>query len=317
MLYKDWLTRYQHIERLGHEDCEGLLEGEVVVQEKLDGANLTVAWDLEAGDNGDIVIASRNRVISVRGSQGGDGPLGRAVTYVLEHPGFRALFRKKPLWVLRGEWLAPHSITYDKDWCWKLVVFDVQERPELGYVHWRKYADVLTRHEIPWVPALATLFNPSVVDVTQLAEGRSGYGDVQREGIVVKNYGFRNQHGRATWGKCVTADFREKHRVAHGATRHDPAEVAFAARCTEELVHKEMRKIQADVLLKDGVFDVRQMPRIIGTMWHVMFHEELWGFLKRNKRAANEGFVFREARRLVEARTREVALRVFNGVEEL
>ena len=55
MLYRD-ITRYQHVERLGKVEVNGLLDGEVYVQEKLDGANATVAMV-----DGSVVLCSRNR----------------------------------------------------------------------------------------------------------------------------------------------------------------------------------------------------------------------------------------------------------------
>lgn len=302
-LYGDWLFRYQHVERLGDDEVDGLLEGTVVVQEKIDGANATVAWDEDAG----LIICTRNRAISI----GGEPPTGfrGLVEYVLAHEGIKGLFRDRPDWILRGEWLVRHSIVYPAEYMNKLYVFDVQLR-DGSYIPWQEYKDVLSAFGIEMVPHIAIMENPTVADLVPLTQEPSAFGGGEREGIVAKRYDFVNCYGRAVWGKLVSADFGEKNKLHFGTGNKDPKEVRFASTyVTEHLVLKVIDKIRDE----HGSASVRNMPEILGRVWYDVFNEELWNFVKKEKVGK---FDFRAARKLVERKTRDIALAYFNGVLE-
>jgi len=302
-LYGNWLTKYQHIERLGNEDCEGLLEGEVIVQEKLDGANLTVAYDQEKG----LIIASRNNVISVGGSavSGFNG----AIEYILSHPSLSEYLRQESSkgQILRGEWLVKHSLNYSKEHYSKFYLFDIQ--CEGVYFEHDVVKRVADFWNIPAIPIDAHLTNPKLEDLLQYVNAPSQYGATHREGIVVKRHDFRNRWGRATWGKLISADFQEKHKLAMGACRHDPIELKFAAEfATSEFVLKTIHQIEDTVGRKLVITD---MPRVLGQTWNILFQEELWGFVKHEHLPTIN---FRSLRSLVEKAAREHALAYFNGV---
>src|SRR6266480_1590557 len=99
------LSKYIHIERLGHENVEGLLDGIVTVQTKIDGANLTVAW--YPGDRG-LVIASRNHTIHHSGTTVND--FAGAVTHILSDRRIPSFVEDHPDLILRGEWMVKHTL---------------------------------------------------------------------------------------------------------------------------------------------------------------------------------------------------------------
>ncbi len=297
----DWLlTKYQHVERLGHDDVSGLLDGAVVVQEKLDGANFTVAKHPDKG----LILASRNNVISVGGhpSTGFNG----AIEYVLDHPGITGLFDVHPDWVLRGEWLTRHTINYDATRMKKFYVFDVQDG-EGKYIPISQYAAVMELREIPFLPVIAQYNNPTLDLLQQLTQGPGLYGAAQKEGVVVKRYDFVNKWGRTTWGKLVSADFREANKIHMGATKRDPVELQFAARVTDEDVLKVIHKIRDTA----GTTTIKDMPQVLGRVWNDAFTDRLWDFVRKERVAA---FDFNQAKRLVDQKAREVALAYYNGL---
>lgn len=57
---------YDHVERLGHEDTDGLTIGKVHVFPKLDGTNAVVWWDGER-----VRCGSRRREISIEDDNAG------------------------------------------------------------------------------------------------------------------------------------------------------------------------------------------------------------------------------------------------------
>jgi len=319
------LTRYQHIERLGNEEVEGLLDGECVVQNKIDGTNLTVAWYAEPVG---LVVASRNNVVyrngafvdfSVKLKDGSpkldaDGkPVVEhrfvdAVDYVRAHGGIQTLAAMG--YILRGEFLIHHSMAYDKEKYGHLYIFDVQERATGVYVPTIKWIPLAEEHGVRYVPMLTTLNSPSVEALVELSKGPDEFGAKQKEGIVVKSFAFTNKYGRTTWGKIVSADFTEKMHAAMGATNDDPPEIKFAARVvTFDFVMKTIHSIEEENDFEK--LDIRDMRHVLGRVWHDSFVEELWDFiLKENVRV----FDFRAARKVVEEKTRNVALAYFNGV---
>ena len=152
------------------------------------------------------------------------------------------------------------------------------------------------------------LENPDVADLVKFLETPDPFGAKQIEGIVVKRYDFVNQWGRQQWGKLVNAEFKEQNKMAFGASKKDPAALRFASEyITDELVMKTINKIRDE----RGSVDVRNMAEVLGRVWHDAFQESLWDFVKKEK---IDEFNFRDARRLVEARTREIALAYFNGL---
>lgn len=295
------LPKYQHIERLGNTEVEGLLDGEVYVQNKIDGSNLTVAKDPERG----IVIASRNQVVSV----GGDPPNGfnGAVEYVLKNEGIRNLLEGDQDWVLRGEWLVKHAVNYAPENFGHFYVFDVQ-RKDGSYIPYSDYVEHLIPHDIKYIPMLEELSNPTVESLTVLVHGPDEFGAKQKEGIVIKRYDFINKYGRVTWAKLVSDDFKETHKMIWGASKKEDAEIRFASHyITREFVLKTILKIKE----QHGDVTIRQMPEVLGRVWYDAFQEELWNFVKNEKVT---DFNFRDARRLAEKLIREYALEYFNGI---
>ncbi len=297
------LTKYQHIERLGHDDVEGLLDGKVCIQPKIDGANMTVAFT----PNGKMVIATRNQAISI----GGEPTTGfrGAVEHILAHQGIRRFLADNPDFILRGEWLVQHSVTYRPINYKRLWVFDVQRREDGSYLPFEAYEPLLKEHGIDYIPLLATLDSPSAETlVTLLNNTPDPFGAKVLEGLVIKRYDFFNKWGRQQWGKLVNADFKEANKMAFGASKKDSAALRLAASTfIADLTIKTIHKIKDE----KGEASVRNMSEVLGRVWYDVFQEHLWDFVQKERVG---DFNFRDAHKLVENRTREVALAYFNGV---
>lgn len=299
-LLKDFLTKYQHIERMGHEEVDGLLNGQVLIQTKLDGANLSVAWHPDQG----MVVASRNMVVSLGGRP--DHGFNGAVEYCLTHRGLTSLFAVHPMWVVRGEWCVRHSINYGKEHYQHLYVFDIEEQGR--YVHPDVWGPLLDNFGIRRIKTLAVFDSPTLDQLTPYTDGPDEFGAQAKEGIVIKNYAFVNKFGRTQWGKLVTADFKTANKLAFGAHKSDAYELQFAANTvTVAGVLKTIHKMRDE---KARGITVRDMAELLGRVYYDCFQEELWDFVKKNRVRA---FNFHEARRLAEQKTREIALAYFNG----
>ena len=88
--------KYQHVEKFGTTEVEGIELGEVVIFPKLDGTNGSV-W---LGDDGKIRAGSRKRELSIDDDNAG------FYAYISQHKGIRSLLKEHPHWRLYGEWLC-------------------------------------------------------------------------------------------------------------------------------------------------------------------------------------------------------------------
>jgi len=300
------IPRYQHVERLGSKNVEGLLDTRpLVIQEKIDGANLTVAM----GPEGEA-ICSRRQLLSARGIP----PTGfrGAVEYVLAHKGITQLLQDKPNWILRGEWLVHHTLNYSAESWNKFYVFDIQDADNnMAYIPVWDYSETLNAYEILTVPLLKIydIEDPhvGVEDLLSLADMQSPLGAEKREGVVIKNYNFVNKFGRTQWGKLVLAEFQEEHK-SNGCTKKDPIETRFVVQCiSDTLVEKTMAKIED---LHEAPFTAKNIGELLGRVWHDAFVEELWDFVNKNK---VNNFDFHTARKLSDNKIRGIALAKLNG----
>lgn len=278
------ISRYQHIERLGSDEVDGILDGEVHIQEKIDGANLTVGYD-----NG-LVIASRRRAIYKEGEIIDE--FRGAVNYILNRPIYEKICKKYG-WVLRGEWLVKHTITYPKEFTEKFWVFDVQK--ENKYIPYSEYAPILLDNNILFIKE-EVIDNPCLNDLTPYLE-KGDFG-IEPEGIVIKNYNFINKYGRITWAKLVRSDFKELSNATFRATKYDSPEVAFCNLLTDSIIEK----IIAAIIERDGKVSIKNMKEILGRSWHDLFTEELWNFVKKSK---VKEFDFHKAHKLCVEKTKQ------------
>lgn len=329
------LGRYQHIERLGNEEVEGLLDGDVIVETKIDGANLTVAYYKE---HHGIVIASRNQIaykedMEKKGFQG-------AVEYVLNHDGIQTAVYMG--WILRGEWVAKmHNILYNKEIFGHYYVFDVQDISG-NYIHPDVWMPKLKELGVQFIPILARLTRPTPEQLAELTKGPDEFGAQQKEGIVIKRYDYYNKYGRMTWAKLVSKDFGEKNKLAFGASQQDPPELRFVANIiTTGFIMKTIHTIE-DLKGVEKI-PIKTMPEVLGRVWHDAIMEELWDFIQKESLSKQievecdrhacpapghgvdaleplkfkvrvNGFDFKAARRLSDEKTRTIALCYFNGI---
>ena len=313
-LYKH-VTRYQHVERLGNDEVQGILQGTVWIQEKLDGANLSVSWDPETND---FIVCSRQNLVYHDGlcSNKSFQPV---VDYIKNEPEFEDLLKNHPNLILRGEYLTKHKVPFKPEFEKKFAIFDV-EHTYFAYdeeldggercvyvpypIYKEKFIDKYTN--LIWV--LATEFkNPTIEQLQGLSKLDSDFMEY-REGIVIKNYDFTNKFGFTKWGKVISPIFDEKKALkARAKLEVGELEQAFVDKfVTPGYVEKEIYKLR---MMLDGSLSIKDMNKIIGIVPYQIFQDEMWRFLSK----ANAGeFNFRLWRSATINRVREIALSYFN-----
>jgi hypothetical protein len=279
--------KYQHVERFGNDEVQGIELGTVFVFPKIDGANTSV-WM----NNGEIQCSSRNqRILPGETFQG-------FPEYVKNHHGIGRLLESYPHLRLYGEWLVKHSLaTYREDAWRKWYVFDmcVDVRPEdmahggadrVKYMPYETYKPILDEFGIEYIPPLAIVKNGTYErfvrqlesNVFLIADGK-GVG----EGVVLKNYDYFSKYGRQTWAKIVRAEFKEIHTKTMGAPKIDGGAMVEEAIVKEFVTVAIVDKVKANIESEMGGWTGKHIPRLLNTVFHDLVTEETWAFLKKHK----------------------------------
>lgn len=266
--------KYQHVERLGSDEVDGILNGIVHIFPKLDGTNTSVYLN----DNGEIEVASRNRLLTPENDNQG------VCAYVLAQKKFKDYFAEYPNHRLFGEWLIPNRIkNYNGDAWRKLYIFDVMRKCENGteiYLPYSIYKLFLEQFDIEYIPQIAMLDDPTEEQVRSfvnqcnflMQDGMSG------EGIVIKNYQFINKYGRTTWAKIVRPIDKSKTKVLKLITGAEIESAIVENFVTPEFVEKEFYKIVND---NGGIFSNKLIGKFLGVTWHTFIVEETFNILRK------------------------------------
>lgn len=269
--------KYQHIERFGTDEVEGIELGKTYIFPKIDGTNSSV-WM----DDGVIMAGSRKRQLSFESDNAG------FYDWVVRQENIYKYLRDHPEHRLYGEWLVPHSLKTYRDDAWKrFYVFDVciDTEDSVEYLVYEDYQPLLEEYGIDYIPCIATIKNGSYEQFinwlqhnTFLIEDGKGIG----EGIVIKNYGYHNKYGRQTWAKIVTSEFKEKHAKTLGAPEvkgKKMIEEEIAERyCTRALITKTFEKIKSE-----KGWSSKSIPELLSRVYHDVIAEESWNIVKEYK----------------------------------
>ena len=284
---------YQHLERFGTTEVAQIELGECYIFPKIDGTNASV-WLL----NGELQAGSRTRHLTLEKDNAGFLAWAKEQTNLIEY------LKENPLLRLYGEWLVPHSLKTYRESAWrKFYVFDVYDDETKTHLPYSEYKDGLEKFGIEYIPPISIITNADyeqlvgqLIKNVFLIEDGKGAG----EGIVIKNYGFRNKYGRQTWAKIVTSEFKEKHAKEMGAS-----EIKGKKMVEEEIVSKYVtvalcEKVYAKIENESG-WSSKMIPRLLNTVYYDLVKEDCWEFVNENKNptinfATLQHFTFRKVK---------------------
>ena len=267
--------KYQHVEKYGNTEVEGIELGYTYIFPKLDGTNASV-W----AENGVICAGSRNRVLAL-----GDDNAGFFAAISID-PHIQAYLLEFPHHTLYGEWLVPHSLkTYREDAWRKFYIFDVYDQKTEKHIHYEQYHMPLVRHGLNYLAPLAVIQNGSADMFVKMLEKnivmiQDGMG--AGEGIVIKNYDFVNRFGNTIWAKLVTNEFKEKHHKEMGAPIVGTE--IIEQKITDKYVTQALiDKVQAKIALERGGWTSKYIPQLLNTVFYDLIREEMWEIIKEHK----------------------------------
>ena len=278
---------YQHIEKLGNKEVEGILKGKCSIQPRIDGTN-GVVW---LGDDGIIHAGSRRRDLTLDNDNAG------FYNTVIKDDNIRKYLLDHKDHYLYGEWLVPHTIRYYHPESWKhFYVFDIFSY-DRGYIPYDEYSKELDKYGISYIPEIISIDNPTMEDLTKYLKETKYLipEDKMSEGIIIKNYEYRNQYGRCTYAKIVAEEFFNTKSILrmknHEAKDKTSEKDIVTMMLSEPLIRKEFAKI------KLAYPDARRQEligRTLNTIFHVFIHEELLDYIEKKKPLINFYYLKKE-----------------------
>ncbi len=292
--------KYIHLERFGTDEVDGINIGECFIFPKIDGTNSSF-WN-----DGDGVFrcGSRNRELSLDDDNAG------FMNWALTQDNLRKMAADFPGFRFYGEFLVPHSLKTYRDDAWrKLYIFDVIN-PDGEFVHYDSYSELCKQYGVEFIPCTLKSRNPTYEILLQATENNRYLiqdGQGSGEGVVIKQYGWKNRFGRTTWAKLITNTFKDKHITEMGGSvvnaKLVEEEIANEF-VTEHMVEKIIAKIRND----QGSFSARCIPQLLGTAFHDLVTEELWSAVKKHK---NPKLCFKTLNHCTIARVKQIKPEVF------
>jgi hypothetical protein len=263
---------YPKIHRLGKEETDGILNGPVTVQEKVDGANISI-W---LGDDGEVHCGSRGRELP------SDDVFNGFPKYVRSNEKIKDFLLQNPTMRLYGEWLVKHTITYPETAYRKIYLFDLFDDAH-NYFYEQSEVQKLAKDlglEFPHI-----FVDARVVTIDDIKEfvGKSMIPNAARgEGVVIKPLDFKNKWGDHVYAKMVHEQFKEANAIVFGGNNKNSEtyhEMYFVNKfATLGRVQKIMNKLQPELNKR---LDMHNTSEIVGRCVHDMFTEEAWEMLNR------------------------------------
>lgn len=269
-------VKYQHLERIGTDETEGILDGIVHVFYKIDGTNGSMWW---CPENACIRYGSRNRELTYESDNAG------FMNETSKDPKYYEFFCRYPNLRLYGEWLVPHSLKTYRDNAWRqFYIFDVYDNTTETILTYEEYKQYLDEFDLNYIPPIMIIKKPTLENLydaldkcgTFLVEDGKGLG----EGLVVKNYNYCNKYGRQTWAKLITNEFKEKHHKEMGAPLVNGSKLVEESIVDNYVTPDFVLKEQAKIINELGDWKSQYIPRLLGVVFYELIKEELWNILK-------------------------------------
>jgi hypothetical protein len=267
--------KYQHIEKYGNSEVQGIEFGKCYIFPKLDGTNASIWLD----DN-KLKAGSRTRELTFEKDN------AKFYEWVMAQENIFNFFRKYKNLRLYGEWLVPHTLKTYRDNAWKkFYVFDVMVDTENSYLAYDDYKSMLSEFNIDYIPPLSIITNVSyenlLVEVSNnkyLISNGGGIG----EGIIIKNYQFKNKYGYVVWAKIINNEFKDAHMKSQSQVK-ELGTILEQKICDEYITTHLIDKTFAKIVNEMEGWNSKYIPRLFGIVFHDLITEELWNVIKKMK----------------------------------
>jgi hypothetical protein len=257
---------YPKIYNISKEEVDNILDYEVQVQAKVDGANALVYFD-----EGLVRCGSRSRELPLDESFRGLQP------YIASKPKIKEFLEENQNLILYGEWLVKHSINYTQDHYNKFYLFDVWNGDE----YWEQWEveELAARLEVEY----PIMYGTGKFTLEQLdAFVDQEYLGHKNEGVVIKPFDFVNKFGERPYAKRVSQAFKEQNAIVFGGNdKHSAAyweQYVTNKYCTIATLEKNLNKLAPEIGER---LDKKHTPRVAMTCVHDSYQENAWEIFKK------------------------------------
>lgn len=245
------LNSYPSIFALGHRAIRDILLTPVVIEEKIDGSQ----WSM-ARIGGELVCRSKGRDIVI------EAPEKMFLRAVATAKGLDL----HPEWIYRCEYLnSPkhNTLAYGRTPEKNLMVFDVMTAPETYLSPAEKLAEC-QRIGLECVPLLFSGMAENLESLSTIISATSVLGNVPMEGAVIKNYALFTPEKKIAIAKFVSEAFKEKHLhewKTSNPTQNDVVHLLIAELKTEARWNKAIQHLRDDGVLEGEPKDIGPLMR--------------------------------------------------------
>lgn len=198
----DVLPGYASIRHFGHGEIKELLDGPVIVEEKVDGSQLSFGLI-----DGKLRMRSKGAPLDPDAAAVPQKMFIRACESVKERAS-----SLRPGYIYRGEYLRQpkhNTLAYNRHPNGFIVIFDVSEGPYSWVADPAQKAELAAEIGLETVPLLHSGIVDNFAAVEGFLERTSFLGGQRIEGVVIKNYARFTGDGKPMMGKYVREDFKE------------------------------------------------------------------------------------------------------------
>lgn len=235
--------KYGKIKIVGHEDNEGIFSNpsdEIVIQEKLDGANFRFIIK-----DGNIIFGSRSQQLT--SDEGEDTNIQKNFLRAVNFVRGKALDNSLPeymkyleRYIFYGECMVKHTMSYDWDKIPAYLGFDIYNTEMERYLETDEAKAIFEELGLPFVPIIKTITAGDLKEITEDMIPVSEYSLHQAEGIVFKN------NEKQLMAKLVREKFKEKNKEAFGGGKkyaETDEDYLVAFYCTNSRIDKMIFKL--------------------------------------------------------------------------
>ncbi len=242
---------YPSVYQIGHKAIANLFDGEVVVQEKVDGSQFSfgiIDGELQARSKGQQLILDAPEKMFTR-----------AVEVIKELP-------LTPNWVYRGEYLEKpkqNTIAYARIPNKHIILYDVNTGLE-EYLPYESLIAEASRIGLEVVPQFYKGELKTLDSFKALLETESVLGSTKVEGVVVKNFVQFTPEKKVAMGKYVREEFKEENAKdwkARNPTGKDFLQILIMQYRTEARWRKAIQHLRDNGQLEGTPRDIALLIR--------------------------------------------------------
>ena len=268
--------KYPKIRQLGHKENDGILDGELCIEEKIDGGNHRFMFKGKR-----IIFGSRTQQLT--SNEGEDSNVGknfrRCIGFIRETVENSKKQGLKGL-MFYGENCIKHSCEYDWDKIPPFLGFDVYDLKKEQFIDVSKKHLLFKRLGLPSIESVVGIWGKDLTE-KDFEIPKSQFADNVAEGIVIKNY------KKQLFAKIVSDKFREINKKTFGTSKKwakDDTEYFVFKYCTNARIDKHIFKAVDD----GNELDLKLMS-IVPNAVYTDIWEENWEEIAHSKKKIDMG----------------------------